>query len=43
MTNVINLQGFYTTFTQSATKQNASQSADFQNSLSDYRARYNRY
>ena len=36
MTNAINLQGFYTTFTQSATKQNASQSADFQNSLSDY-------
>ncbi len=34
---------FYTTFIQSATKQNASQSADFQNSLSDYRARYNRY
>lgn len=38
MTNAINLQGFYTTFTQSATKQNASQSADFQNSLSDYQA-----
>ena len=38
MTNAINLQGFYTTFTQSATKQNASQSADFQNSLSDYKA-----
>ena len=38
MTNAINLQGFYTTFTQSATKQNASQSADFQKSLSDYQA-----
>ena len=38
MINAINLQGFYTTFTQSATKQNASQSADFQNSLSDYQA-----